>query len=129
MLANDLEFYEGITDPTGPAMTWSMFALGWFELQNYTKSSKHFQRGHANVQRPYNVWSEEPGQSTRFNFLTGAGGFLQSVIFGTSGMRIKADGLHFNPPPPSATGTRATGFIMHSFHYQGARLRQEVTAD
>ena len=29
VLANDLSFYDGITDPDGPAMTWAMFAIGW----------------------------------------------------------------------------------------------------
>ncbi len=31
---------------------------------------------------------------------TGAGGFLQSLVFGATGLRIAADGLLFNPPAP-----------------------------
>ena len=33
------------------------------------------------------------------------------------------------PPPPRATGTKATKLTLHSFHFRGARLRQEVTED
>ena len=41
-------------------------------------------------------------------------------------MRLRRDGLSFNPPPPHATGTRATSLTLHSFHYLGSRLRQRV---
>jgi hypothetical protein len=128
VLANDLSFYNGITDPNGPAMTWAMFAIGWFNVGNFTASQPLFRRGFANVQPPFDVWTETPGGGT-VNFITGAGGFLQSVIFGTSGMRIARGALNFDPPPPSATGTNATKITVHSFHYLGNRLRQEVTAD
>lgn len=132
MIANDLEFYEPITDPHGPAMTWSMFAVGWFSVKDYQRSVPHFLKGFHNAQPPFGVWTEYPAGAKGFpgcvNFITGAGGFLQSLIFGTSGMRIRREGLHFDPPPPSATGTAASRLILHSFHYLGWRLRQEVTA-
>ena len=50
----------------------------------------------------------------------------QSVLFGTSGMRIRKGGLTFNPPPPSATGTAATMLGVHSLHFRGNRISQEV---
>jgi len=131
-MANDLDFYEDVTDPNGPAMTWSMFAINWIQARDYTRSAKMFPRGYANVRPPFGVWTEYPRTNPlpgAVNFITGAGGFLQSVVFGTSGMRIQTDGLHFDPPPPSATGTGATRFIVHAFHYLGAELRQEVTAN
>lgn len=53
-----------------------------------------------------------------------AGGFLQSAIFGTSGMRLVSDGLTFNPPPPRATGSVATMMGVRSFHFRGHRLTQ-----
>ena len=57
----------------------------------------------------------------------GAGGFLQSAIFGTSGMRLHANELSFNPPPPRATGSLATMLGVRSFHFRGHRLSQRVT--
>jgi len=130
MVSNDLDFYERITDPNGPAMTWSMFAIGWFGVKDFMRSRHHFRRGHANAQPPFGVWTEYPRGAGGFpgcvNFLTGAGGFLHSVVFGTSGLRLRRGGLHFDPPPPSATGSTASAFVLHSFHYLGWRLRQEV---
>jgi trehalose/maltose hydrolase-like predicted phosphorylase len=34
------------------------------------------------------------------NFITGAGGFLQAVLFGFSGMRLKDEGLMLNAVLP-----------------------------
>jgi len=131
MVANDLDFYERITDTTGPAMTWSMFAIGWISVKDFKRSVPHFQKGYHNAQPPFGVWTEYPVGAPVYpgciNFITGAGGFLQSLVYGTSGMRIKSDGLHFDPPPPHATGTGAQRLTLHSFHYVGWRLRQEVT--
>merc|ERR1719428_1794186 len=112
-------------------MTWSMFAVGWLSVGDYVRSGMHFRRGYANAQRPFNVWTEVPhgnGYPGCVNFLTGAGGFLQSLIFGTSGMRLRKEGLHFNPPPPWSSNTKATSFILHAFHFLGSQLRQEVTS-
>jgi len=127
---NDLMYYERITDPSGPAMTWSVFAINWFGAKNYQKSTGHFRKGFANAQAPFGVWTEFPSSAPNYpgciNFITGAGGFLQSLVYGTSGMRIKKDWLEFDPPPPRATGTYAWKLTLHSFHYRGWRLRQEV---
>jgi trehalose/maltose hydrolase-like predicted phosphorylase len=129
VLANDLMFYENVTDPNGPAMTWAMFAIGWFAVGDTDRAAKMFPRGFANVHQPFLVWSEYPAtfeDHGAVNFITGAGAFLNSVVFGTSGMRIEKERLLFDPPPPSATGTNATRLVVHSLHYLGARLRQEV---
>ena len=125
-LRNDLEMYSKLTSTSGPAMTWASFAINYFSLGDFESSKSYFTRGFANVQAPFNVWTETPTGGT-VNFLTGAGGFLQSLVFGTSGLRIQDDGsLTFKAPPPQSTGTNATMISLHSFHYLGARLRQDV---
>lgn len=63
------------------------------------------------------------------NFITGAGGFLQSAIFGTSGLRLHSNHLSFNPPPPAASGSNATMLGVRSFHFRGHRLSQQVTTN
>ena len=110
-------------------MTWAIFAIGWFNTGNYTHAQERFRRGFdPNVKPPFMVWQETlHGGCTPF--LTGAGGFLQSVVFGTSGMRLKTDRLTFNPPPPSATGGAATSMSMLGFHFRGSTLNQVVTED
>jgi hypothetical protein len=71
LLSNDLTFYDPITDPEGPAMTWSMFAVGWINAGDFTRSSAHFQRGFAPVHLPFNVWTESPNGGGTVNFITG----------------------------------------------------------
>mmetsp|Transcript_113316 Transcript_113316/g.225683 ORF Transcript_113316/g.225683 Transcript_113316/m.225683 type:complete len:1175 (-) Transcript_113316:84-3608(-) len=131
VLRNDLEFYESITDQHGPAMTWSLFAIAWLSVGDYSRSISHFRRGYANAQPPYNVWSEYPRGPNYpgcTNFITGAGGFLQSLIFGISGLRVRRDRLEFKAAPPAAIGSTAAHISIHSFHYRSSRLRLEVTA-
>eukprot|EP01043_Picozoa_sp_COSAG02_P077635 COSAG02_NODE_17088_length_1029_cov_2.095699_1_plen_103_part_01 len=60
LLSNDLTVYDPITDPEGPAMTWSMFAVGWINAGDFNRSAGHFQRGYAPVHPPFNVWTETP---------------------------------------------------------------------
>ena len=44
------------------------------------------------------------------NFITGAGGFLQAVLFGYGGFRIREDHLEFNPTlTPSSKKLTITG--------------------
>jgi len=111
-------------------MTWSMFAIGWISVGEYTRSSAYFRRGYQdNAQRPFGVWSEFPHGSNYpgcVNFVTGAGGFLQSLVFGVPRMRLAWDGLHFNPAPLSSTGTVAKKLVLHSLHFRGSRIRQEI---
>lgn len=74
VLANDLTWYEPHTDAGGPAMTWAIFAIGWFNTGNYTRAQEKFRRGFdPNVHPPFMVWTESvTGGCTPF--LTGAGG-------------------------------------------------------
>ncbi|KAK2553759.1 Protein-glucosylgalactosylhydroxylysine glucosidase [Acropora cervicornis] len=49
------------------------------------------------------VWSERRWGYGAVNFITGAGGFLQAVLYGFGGIRIKRDGLYFNSTLPYGT--------------------------
>lgn len=51
----NLETYEAVTSPRGPAMTWSMFAVGWMELRDPSKAQVHLSRSFANVTEPFKV--------------------------------------------------------------------------
>ncbi|XP_051739332.1 protein-glucosylgalactosylhydroxylysine glucosidase isoform X2 [Ctenopharyngodon idella] len=97
---NDLQAYEVVTDPLGPAMTWGMFALGWLELGEPEKAQKLLQKCFRNIQKPFQVWSESADGSGCVNFLTGMGGFLQAVLFGYTGFRVQKEHLAFAPLLP-----------------------------
>ncbi|XP_077998833.1 protein-glucosylgalactosylhydroxylysine glucosidase-like [Glandiceps talaboti] len=100
---NDLSNYDNVTDQWGPAMTWSMFTIGWLELAQYQKAHDVFQRCYANIQQPFKTWTEIADGSGAYNFITGMGGFLQTIVFGYGGIRIHPDLLELNPVLPLTT--------------------------
>ena len=116
--ANDLLFYANHTDLGGPAMTWAMFAVGWLDCGDWDAAAAYFAQGHANIQAPFNVWQETPTGGT-VNFITGAGGFLQSVVFGYGGVRLLPGQLAWSPPP---LPQNATALKLASVHYRGSTL-------
>jgi len=115
---SDLEYYAKRTDPNGPAMTWGMHAIGYLEIGDAARASKNFNLSFANVQRPFGVWTETPTGGA-VNFITGAGGFLQTVLYGLPGLRIRADHLEFNPSFVEGM----TSVTVRGLHYQGSVLR------
>jgi len=119
--ANDLAAYGGKnTDNGGPAMTWGAFAIGYIELGKgfEQNASSNFNRSFANVKPPFDVWTETPTGGCP-NFLTGAGGFLQTAFNGYSGLRINMTAASFFNPrvPEGATTTTLRGIA-----YLGNRL-------
>lgn len=109
---SDLAYYESRTDSEGPAMTWAMHAVGWLELNQPERAAAMFARGYANSHMPFGVWTETPTGGT-VNFLTGAGGFIQSVINGYGGLRIKSKSFTWQPtipPNSSSLAFRNVGF-------------------
>ncbi|XP_037694720.1 protein-glucosylgalactosylhydroxylysine glucosidase isoform X4 [Choloepus didactylus] len=106
----NLEVYEAVTSPQGPAMTWSMFAVGWMELKDPQRAWGLLQRSFANVSEPFKVWTENADGSGAVNFLTGMGGFLQAALFGLTGFRITRRGMTFDPMcPAGVSAVRAWG--------------------
>ncbi|XP_040826989.1 protein-glucosylgalactosylhydroxylysine glucosidase isoform X2 [Ochotona curzoniae] len=114
----NLEVYEPVTSPQGPAMTWSMFAVGWMELKEPTRAWGLLERSFTNVTEPFKVWTENSDGSGAVNFLTGAGGFLQAMLFGCTGFRLTLAGLSFDPVNlPDISGVSILGVFL-----QGSRL-------
>lgn len=90
VLKNDLEIYESITDPFGPAMTWSMFAINWMDLNQFDQAEIMFNKSYQSyIREPFKVWTEVayPGVGA-VNFITGIGGFLQALIYGYGGVHV-----------------------------------------
>jgi len=121
----DLEYYEPITDPSGPAMTESMYAIGWLELGEKDKAVQSFFSSQRNMQPPFDVWSETANPNDHdfdegiSNFITGAGGFLQSVINGYGGVRVRENEMIVNP---STYVTGWKGMKLRGLHYRNAVL-------
>lgn len=110
-----MDFYAVRTDPNGPAMTWSMYAIAANSLATsgcafWTYLVKSFQ---PYIRGPWYQYSEqqddEPGVldpltgnaiNTAFPFLTGHGGLLQTFTAGFLGLRVTHRNLLINPSLP-----------------------------
>ncbi|XP_045179575.2 protein-glucosylgalactosylhydroxylysine glucosidase-like [Mercenaria mercenaria] len=127
---NDLELYEKITDAQGPDTgTWSMHTVGWLELGEDEKAYKNFRMMFRNINEPFKVFSEKPVTKESYggcvNFITGAGGLLQSIVFGYGGLRLHSDRLEINPKSiPTTTSWRLKGI-----HYNGVVVNIDVHND
>ncbi|GMI15432.1 hypothetical protein TrVE_jg5294 [Triparma verrucosa] len=122
---NNLEYYANVTDPGGPAMTWGVHSLGYLGLQMWEEASENFNRSFANTQNsPYLVWQETPtGGAT--NFLTGAGGFLQTVLNGYLGVRISQNGLRIFPTLIEGSSK----VVLRSLNFVGCKIDVVVLED
>ena len=97
-------------------MTWGMHAVALIETDgpHSAEVSSNFNRSFSNAQHPFLVWTETPTGGTT-NFLTGVGGFLQTVLFGLPGLRVWSDRLAIHPQlVEGMTSVKARGV-----HYQG----------
>eukprot|EP01060_Flectonema_neradi_P009535 TRINITY_DN16794_c0_g1_i1.p1 TRINITY_DN16794_c0_g1~~TRINITY_DN16794_c0_g1_i1.p1 ORF type:complete len:707 (+),score=142.05 TRINITY_DN16794_c0_g1_i1:233-2122(+) len=119
---NDLNYYLNKTSSHGPAMTWGMYCVGFFEVGDVEKADSTFNRSFANVKEPYQVWTETPTGGT-VNFITGAGGWLQTALFGYSLLRIRSDSIDINPTliPQSSINK------IRSLHYETAIIDFTIT--
>lgn len=111
---NNLNFYTNLTRPNGPAMTWSMHAIGYLETNSIPPNEEIFNRTFIPyIRSPYFVWNEFKNgiPNGASNFITGAGGFLQLIVYGFAGIRINSDSLSIHRPqlPPNTTGLKLKG--------------------
>jgi protein-glucosylgalactosylhydroxylysine glucosidase len=92
-IEKDLAYYEGRMSPEGPAMGFSVLATLHARLGNTQKAFEIFQQSYRrNEVPPFGVLAETAGGTNPY-FATGAGGMLQSVIFGFGGLRVSNDGI------------------------------------
>ena len=93
-LLRDLRYYEPKIDPAnGPAMSHSVFAVQYARLGMMDKALEMFRRCYRpNLRPPFGVFAET-ATSDNLCFMTGAGGMLQTVLFGFGGLEITPEGL------------------------------------
>lgn len=88
-IKRDLAFYQTrIPNEGTPAMTYSIFTILYSRLLDPQNAYKYFKESHqAYLKRPFNVFAETKGGTNPY-FLTGAGGVIQSLVFGFGGYDI-----------------------------------------
>ncbi len=94
----DLKYYESRLAPEGPAMGKSVLALIYARLGDSINAYRLFRKSYeANKRPPFGVLSESPLFENAY-FVTGAGGMLQTILFGFAGLHLTDEGLIQSDP-------------------------------
>lgn len=92
-IKKDLEYYGSRIGEGSPAMTHAIFAVLYARLNEPQKAFDAFEKAYIpNKLPPFGVLAETAGGTNPY-FATGAGGYLQSVLFGFGGLDITPDGI------------------------------------
>jgi trehalose/maltose hydrolase-like predicted phosphorylase len=101
-IKKDLKYYESKIYVEGPAMSHSILAVLYARLGEPDKAFELFKKAYLpNKREPFGALSESATSNNPY-FATGAGGMLQTVLFGFGGLHITNDGIiQKNPILPS----------------------------
>ncbi|WP_242121068.1 glycosyl hydrolase family 95 catalytic domain-containing protein [Aestuariivivens sediminicola] len=92
-ILKDLKYYEPKLAKEGPAMGKSVFAVIYARLGDANNAFRLFKESYEpNKRPPFGALSETATADLPY-FATGAGGMLQTVLFGFGGLYITEDGL------------------------------------
>lgn len=84
-----------------------MFSIGYGDVGEDDKAASFFSRGYSqNSLGAFHDWHEVVGASGANNFITGAGGFMQSVWAGYGGVRFVNGALRLQRPRQVNTITK-----------------------
>ncbi len=115
-----------LSEGPGAMMGSTLLAVGAAELGDRALLDSllpHSYRGY--LRGPFLMLSETPGNDA-VNFVTGAGGFLQQVIFGYTGLRLGETGLDSTFPP--LLPSRIKRLALRNLHARGKRYDVVVDA-
>jgi protein-glucosylgalactosylhydroxylysine glucosidase len=118
---NDLLYWQNHTDPNGYFTGDSAYSIAWLALGNLREAAAQWNTSFSHMQPPFWVWRERVSGG-HSNFLTGAGGFLQNLVFGYAGLQLSTDRLIVVPRLPPDT----TGVILQRVQYLGAELSLSI---
>lgn len=123
----DLTYYESRVIKDGPAMTDSINTILWLDFDR-AKAQESLNKSRRNIQWPFCVWTETPDPNHHpfnrgvSNFVTGAGGFIQSIINGYGGLRFHLNEAKFNFRLPD----QVTLMNYKGLHYAGRVFNVKV---
>ncbi len=92
-ILKDLKYYEPKLAKEGPAMAQSVFAVIYARLGDAENAYRLFKRSYEPNKRPPFGALAEAATSNNPYFATGAGGMLQTVIFGFAGLHLTDEGI------------------------------------
>lgn len=125
IVKNDLTYYQAkLNVEKTPATTWAMHTIGWLQVGETERAEETFNLSSKYMMAPYGVWHESD-TDTAPNYVSGAGAYLQSIIFGYGGLRVTAHGHVFKPTLPPGTDSMILRHFM--FHHTGFDVYVDAT--
>ncbi len=122
-IARDLDYYHGVIDSNGPAMSYSVYAVISAQLGRADDAYHYLQKSYRpNTRPPFWSFSETP-TNDEFYFCTGIGGALQAVLFGFTGLRLRDGHFVLGPILPD----RWPRLCLRNLFIQGHRTDLELT--
>jgi len=94
----NLDYYEPKIAPEGPAMSHSVLGVLYARLGESEKAFKLFKKAYVPNKRPPFGALSESAYSNNPYFATGAGGMLQTVLFGFGGLHFTENGIEQKNP-------------------------------
>ena len=89
----DLKYYEPKLAEEGPAMGKSIFSVIYARLGDADNAFRLFKESYVpNKRAPFGALSETATFNNSY-FATGAGGMLQTILFGFGGLHFTAEGI------------------------------------
>jgi hypothetical protein len=115
------KYYLGVFEG-GAAFAYAVNAIAAADAGLLATAHSSFAKAHANfVHGPFKVWTEYAGGTGCPNFVTGAGGFLDALLFGYAGARLHDSGLQLEPLLPDGS----TRVRIRSLSLRGHRFTVE----
>ncbi|XP_077992271.1 protein-glucosylgalactosylhydroxylysine glucosidase-like isoform X2 [Glandiceps talaboti] len=101
---NDLDIYEAATNfQVAPPTVKAMFAIGYLEVGNIDDGNKFFKESYDYTRGSFNVWTNATFGTDAVNYINGMATYLQSLVFGYGGLRLRHEQLDFDPILPQSS--------------------------
>lgn len=136
----DLDYYSALTGVDAPAAASvdgsgdglgicpfftgnSAYGIAYLALGNRTAADYQFELGFLHQTPEFGVWTEYTPEAGfgHLNFITGAGGWLQALLYGYPGLRLPLTGgvLRFATPAPTLPPGGITRVKLRGMHLLG----------
>ena len=113
---DDLRYYEARTRRNGFFTGDSVYSIAWLALGNASAAMRQWESAFAHMDTQCFFTFHEELTGGHSNFITGAGGLLQNVVQGWSGVRVTANSLTISN---SVLPAGISEIILRGVHYRG----------
>eukprot|EP00028_Trichosphaerium_sp_Am-I-7-wt_P010018 CAMPEP_0168537066 /NCGR_PEP_ID=MMETSP0405-20121227/20057_1 /TAXON_ID=498012 /ORGANISM="Trichosphaerium sp, Strain Am-I-7 wt" /LENGTH=440 /DNA_ID=CAMNT_0008565459 /DNA_START=476 /DNA_END=1798 /DNA_ORIENTATION=+ len=110
---NDIKYYQNVTQNNGMFTGDATYSIANLRLGLYKEALQFYDLSFPHIKPPFNVWQERI-VGGNYHFITGAGGFLQNIVFGYAGFDLNPTNFSMNPILPPGQVTVVT---LRGLHY------------